>query len=1057
WKGQYGNQAQLDTYNDFGDGLHGDGHAIWPGGFNYDNEDGFIERFWQTRVMAGIRADMGILSFTREARNDAVAVGATAEFRVESPTAATFRWQKNGATLNNGGDISGANTATLRIANAEAADAGTYRCVVTGAGETLNSRPRQLWVHAAPQLGQWDFNGNANSGINGNHGAAVGSPAYVAGKIGQAVDLDGADDYIDLPDAVGRTRDITVATWVNWDGGNNWQRVFDFGSGTFQYLFLSPKSGDGTMRLALKDTINGRDVEYQVNTTALPTAQWVHLAVVLKGGYMTLYVNGQPKGSNFEIGSSPAAFPATNNYIGKSQYPDPLFNGRIDDFRIHGKALTGAEVWTLWGQSANRAPVFNSAVITLPPVNALEPFTGQTLAAFASDADGNALTFTKLQGPSWLTVAANGALSGQPAPRHAGLNTFIVRLTDPSGATSDATLQVQVSAPAAAPVTASSAAPTIDKDDVYYLPGNIAESGAIDGTTASGDNDESTYAAENRTSKGQTFTTGSSAQGYFLQSFSFQHVNWPAFTANGTTYDIQPGDQWELQVGTMSGSVKTPGIKYVAVYDGGALTGAGNSGTGRFLTFNVSGLGVQLAPNTTYYFEIAPLTGEPYFELNSSRTGTYNGGTAFRGSGTGTIDTGVNPLAGDFAFHANLEAKTSTAAGTVAYWNFEEGTSNSYVPYARTTANQYQGSIFDQSGNANHLSVWDTNWHWHRSQVPGATTPRTGAVNTLSIQNAGSFPGISSISTPLTSWSPAAWTIEAAIRPDDATAAGFQTFIGRDSLGAANADPALAALYFQITPTGALQFAFTDAAGNAWTVTSAANAIQDAKWHAVAATSNGSTLSLYRKNITNGEASYTLLGSVNISASANPAISTGNGNGSDWDAGVFTVARGLFNGVHTDRFFGHIDDIRFSNGVLAPAELLYNTAPLTPAQTWRQTYFGTTSNTGNAADSADPDRDGVINLLERALAGSPAAPDAGILPIIDPTAPFLTITYTRAKGLPELTLTVQESSDPAMALWTAAGGTEVVTDLGAFERVRFTVDPGTAGRKFLRLQVIQTP
>ena len=45
WKGKYGNQAQFDTYNDFGDGLHGDGHAIWPSGFNYDNEDGYIQRF----------------------------------------------------------------------------------------------------------------------------------------------------------------------------------------------------------------------------------------------------------------------------------------------------------------------------------------------------------------------------------------------------------------------------------------------------------------------------------------------------------------------------------------------------------------------------------------------------------------------------------------------------------------------------------------------------------------------------------------------------------------------------------------------------------------------------------------------------------------------------------------------------------------------------------------------------------------------------------------------------------------------------------------------------
>jgi hypothetical protein len=213
----------------------------------------------------------------------------------------------------------------------------------------------------------------------------------------------------------------------------------------------------------------------------------------------------------------------------------------------------------------------------------------------------------------------------------------------------------------------------------------------------------------------------------------------------------------------------------------------------------------------------------------------------------------------------------------------------------------------------------------------------------------------------------------------------------------------------------------------------------------------------HSKNITSGDANYTLLGSVNISASAKPAISAGTGDGNDWDPGVFSISRGLYNVGHTDRFFGHLDDIRFSTGALNPSEFLYSAPPLTPAQTWRQTYFGTTSNTGSAADSADPDKDGVNNLLERAFAGNPTVPNADILPTIDPTAPLLTIVYTRAKGLSDLTLTVQESSDPALSIWITASGSEVVTDLGATELVEFTVDPGTTGRKFLRVRATQAP
>lgn len=1058
WKGQHGNRALSESYG--GTVLGGDGHAIWPGGFNYDNEDGFLERFYHTRVMAGIRADMGILSYTREARNEAVVAGDTAEFRVESPVAVTWQWQKNGVNLSNGGDISGANTARLLIANAEAADAGSYRCVVTGAGETLHSRPRQLWVHATPQLGQWDFNGNALDSVNSQHGTAFGSPAYVTGKVGQAVDLDGSDDYIDLPDPIGRTRDFTVATWVNWDGGGDWQRVFDFGSGTHQNVFLTPRAGGAGMRLSIKDAINGRDQEFQVNTATLATGQWVHLAAVMRGHYLTLYVNGKPVGSVFDLQINPAHFPATNNYIGKSQYNDPLFNGRVDDFRVHAKALTGAELWSLWGQSANAAPTFASTVITLPPASSLGPYSGQTLAAHASDANGGTLTFAKLHGPAWLTVAANGTLSGQPGAGDGGENSFIVRVTDPSGATSDATLRIEVVALPPVPVTAGTSAPATDADDAYFFPGNVTEPDTINGSTTAADNDESTYVAEDRGSKVQSFTTGANAQGYFLQSFTAQHVNWPTLTPAGTFYDVQPGDQWEFQIGTMVGAAKTPLLKYTAAYDGAAITGGGDTGTGRYLTFNLTGLNVQLAANTTYYFEVAPLAGDPYFELNSSRNGSYAAGTAFRGNLAGAIGTAVTPLTGDYAFHANLEAKSAVAPGTVAYWNFEEGVANTHVPYARTAANRYEGSLFDQSGNANHLSVWTGNWHWYRANVPAATTTQTGAANTRSIQNAGAFPAISALGTSLTTWSPETWTIEAAVRPDDATNGAYQTFIGRDSQGAFAGEPALAALYFAIAPNGALRFVFTDAAGNNWQLNSSANAMQDAKWHAVAATSDGDTLRLYRKNLTDGEADYALLGSLDISASANPAISTGSGDGGDWDAGVFSFARGLYNGGHTDRFFGHLDDIRFSDGALAPSAFLYSQPPPPPNTfaTWIDGYPGVGAQDGF---DDDPDGDGVPNGIENYFGTNPTVPSQGLRHVMKSGATFTFQHPQNASPASDVSAAYRWSRD--LQVWHASGasdgGTTVTfaaapnTPQAGTTTVTATITGNEPDRLFVELQV----
>ena len=331
---------------------------------------------------------------------------------------------------------------------------------------------------------------------------------------------------------------------------------------------------------------------------------------------------------------------------------------------------------------------------------------------------------------------------------------------------------------------------------------------------------------------------------------------------------------------------------------------------------------------TSYNMKRATTSGGPYTTIATGVTNTsFSNGSLTAGQTYYYVVSASNP----FGESGNSAQATAIGIVTKALWNFEGGTADAYVPYSPASAGQYDGSIHDVSGSGNNLSAWSSSWEWYRAQVPAATTPQTGVANTLSVQNANSYPAMSAIGTSLTSWSPAQWTMEAAIRPDSATTGGYQTFVGRDSQGAYAGDTALAALYFSVCPSGNLRIMFTDAAGNNWNMTSAANAVQAAKWQAVAATSDGQTLSLYLKNVTDGAATYTLLGTLDISASVNPAISTGAGNGTDWDPGVISVSRGLYNGGHTDRFFGYLDDVRLTTGVLNPAAFLYSTPPAFPA------------------------------------------------------------------------------------------------------------------------------
>lgn len=354
WQGSCGRALAIEM-GGYGDGLHGDGTHIWPWGLNYDNEDSFTERVKHVRIMAATRCDMGILAFTKEPAHQLVSVGETAVFRVESPLAGSYQWYKQGALapLANGGRISGATTGALQIANVQVEDTGRYYCVISG---ELASRSAGLMVPS--HVGYWPLTGTLQDTIGRLNGSGSGPVAYAPGRFGSAIDLDGAGGVVTLPAGVADAADLTVAAWVNWDGGDNWQRLFDFGNNTNQYLFLCPRTGSNTMRFAIR---NG-GAEQAVETSVLPAGQWVHVAVTLSGSTARLYVNGVAAASNPGVTINPIDFAPVYNYLGDSQFSaDPTFNGRIDELHIYSYALTSGEIQNLMqGRPGDPRPAVNA-------------------------------------------------------------------------------------------------------------------------------------------------------------------------------------------------------------------------------------------------------------------------------------------------------------------------------------------------------------------------------------------------------------------------------------------------------------------------------------------------------------------------------------------------------------------------------------------------------------------------------------------------------------------------------------------------------------------------
>src|SRR5207302_2063707 len=74
--------------------------------------------------------------------------GSTVAFSVTAVSTApmSYAWFDNGTRLSDGGNISGASTAVLTLANVSGADAGDYVVVVTNVAGSVTSSPARLTV-----------------------------------------------------------------------------------------------------------------------------------------------------------------------------------------------------------------------------------------------------------------------------------------------------------------------------------------------------------------------------------------------------------------------------------------------------------------------------------------------------------------------------------------------------------------------------------------------------------------------------------------------------------------------------------------------------------------------------------------------------------------------------------------------------------------------------------------------------------------------------------------------------------------------------------------------
>ncbi|AEJ02115.1 LamG domain protein jellyroll fold domain protein [Nitrosomonas sp. Is79A3] len=225
-------------------------------------------------------------------------------------------------------------------------------------------------------VGWWPGDGNANDIVGGDNGILQGGAAFGTGIVGQAFQLNGSTNYVEVPDSqsLDVSTAITIQAWVYINAfptypspptGLNMQ-VFQktsnqtlqayslviLGDGGIYAGYESPDNpyGAGTLqprKFGLELTVDGQWAIGRWSNTELQEHTWYHLVTTYDGSVVKVYLNGQldassPLTGEIEINDKPAAIGAFGFTNGGPTFD--YFNGTIDEVQIFNRALSASEI-----------------------------------------------------------------------------------------------------------------------------------------------------------------------------------------------------------------------------------------------------------------------------------------------------------------------------------------------------------------------------------------------------------------------------------------------------------------------------------------------------------------------------------------------------------------------------------------------------------------------------------------------------------------------------------------------------------------------------------------
>jgi len=225
----------------------------------------------------------------------------------------------------------------------------------------LSPKDRELITPVQPDaaglVAKYAFEGNANDSAGTRHGTVTGAPQYVAGKVGQAIQLDGARDYVwvegafDLPV-------YSVAAWLRVSGGTAERDVVSIYNSAgnhgilIEVLNQNATGTNGGLRFLHRGPAGSTTGSNFYSNFAYTDGGWYHAAIVKSVDTTTAYIDGVPVLSAADTTQFGGNLDELAIGVLKDDNLTRYFPGMIDEVCLYNRALSAAEVAGLAGRTA---------------------------------------------------------------------------------------------------------------------------------------------------------------------------------------------------------------------------------------------------------------------------------------------------------------------------------------------------------------------------------------------------------------------------------------------------------------------------------------------------------------------------------------------------------------------------------------------------------------------------------------------------------------------------------------------------------------------------------